>query len=334
MAEYRLYGKPNCSFFSLIGTGEVGQSKSLGFVLSQSKNALRTFVKLVQAKFNSIKWDKNDYTIIDCELRRNVERKESYRADIIIRSYNQSGCSKYAILIETKCKGTKISEEPAIVQIKKYKEIFTELQKFKNVALLTITDIRSSLKKQEDSVLSLTWGELMSAFESINESVVKNYINYLLEIKGNMKQYDKEVLTIPAGQSYDNINTGIYCCPVKEKGPYKKRAESHPLYFAYRQKDSVISELFKIKDIIQIERPVEDNEIREYLADKYGVDFIKNLEQFWKPKKKEYSYVFIFDTSETIVLPRKIRLMKGNAYSKELSLKQILNPDNSITEFA
>lgn len=262
-------------------------------------------------------------------MRQNLENNDSYRADVVVRVYDKNnGSPKFAILIETKRKGAKISEEGASGQVKNYKETFEKLKNFgdDNIIPVTLTDIRTIFSDKDSSVVSLTWGELITAWESINDSIVKDYINYLLKINGNMKQYDKEVLSIPAANSYKNIKkSGIYCCPVSEKGPYKRRAESHPLYLACRQKGSIIEELFKIKDIIRIYRPIEED-IKNYLKKTYGEDFVNNLCQYWTPSEKEYSYVFIFDVNSTIQLPNRIKLKNGNAYSKDLTLQQVFSP--------
>ena len=65
MTEYRVYGKPNCNLFTLFNKGELAQSESFGWVLSQSESALRTFIRLIRiciksADFFVQKWQLKD----------------------------------------------------------------------------------------------------------------------------------------------------------------------------------------------------------------------------------------------------------------------------------
>ena len=337
MAEYRIYGKPNCNLFSLLGKGELAQSESLGLVLSQSEFALRAFIRLLKnvarnkkklSHIRTSKYINTTYQImVDCEFKECLNENNDYRADVIIRLYDLNKCPKYAILIEAKRKGVNISEKGAVQQIKKYWETFEELKVFKEkdlVSLVTITDVKNMFEDSEESTISLTWCELISVFENIEDSIVQDYINYLIKIDGNMKQYDKEILSIPAAESYENIiKSHIYCCPAKEKGPYKTRAEGHPLYIACRQKESKMTELLKIKEVLQIERPVVDADLRRYLTRTYGQVFIDNLDKYWTPSEREFSNVFIFDPNQTIRLPKPIKLRNGNSYNLELTFKKV-----------
>lgn len=322
--EYRLYGKPNCNLFSLIGDGEVDQSKSLGLVLSQSERALQALIQLINGSGEKrlSKYKRSQRVIVDCEMRQKLADNKSYRADVVIRFFNEYGSPEQAIVIETKRKGAKINDENATEQIKNYWQTFDELKVFKeknSVVLVTLTDVKTIFEKQ-DEVITLTWGELISAFENVEEPLVKEYINYLLTINENMKQYDKEILSIPAGNSYnDIINTHIYCCPAE--GMFKSRGEAHPLYLTFRQKGSIMTELFKVKEILIMDRPVPDD-IRPYLIEKYGKETAENIVN-WPKNGKEHSYIFILDKDETIRLPKPVRFANGNAYTKELKLSQV-----------
>ena len=321
MAEYRIYGKPNCNLFTLLSNGELAQSESLGLVLSQSESALRAFIHLIKnvpcnkEAMSVIKTSKSInvtfQVVVDCEFKECLNGNKIYRADVIIRLYDHNKCPQYAMLIETKRKGANISEKGAIQQVKKYWETFEELKAFKDkniISLVTLTDVRNIFGHSDDSTISLTWSDLISAFENIKEPIVQDYVNYLLKIDGNMKQYDKEILSIPAAESYENImKSQIYCCPAKEKGPYKTRAEGHPLYIACRQKESVITELLKIKERFQIERPVVDEDVRRYLIKTYGQDVVDNLDKYWTPSGKE----------------KPVKLRNGNSYNLELTFKKV-----------
>lgn len=332
VSEFRLYGQPNCNIFDLIGTGETDQTKSLGYLLGNSHASFHALIRLINRflpneKYNFYLPIWHDY-IIDCELRQNLNDNKSYRADIVTRIYGKGNKPLYAIVIEAKCKGKKITEENAVNQIKRYSVTFEELIKpFKDkVVLVTLTDTKTIAK--DSDVISITWCDLMSALDDlVAEPLAKEYVEYLLKINGNMKQYDKEVLSIPAGGSQEIIKeTSIYTCPASASGRFKTRAESHPLYMACREKGSIIRELYKIQDVIQLTLPL-DEEIKPYLIDTYGSNIIDRLKP-WYPEEEGAiveKNVFIFDPSKTIKLPRPVKLANGNTFDKELSLYDVFN---------
>lgn len=333
--EYRLYGHPNCTLFSMISEKEVGQSKGLGYLLFQSGKALKSLVELIKKNGDSvpISTRKQYDVVIDCELQQKLKENESYRADILVRFFDKNRNPLYAILVETKSKGKNITEENAIIQVKKYVDNFDELQVFKEkgISLVTLTDVKTRFQKTSDSyfITTLTWGELMTAFEKINESLVQDYINYLLKINGNMKQYDKEILSIPAGNTYELVSkTKIYCCPVG--GKYDARAKSHPLYLAFRKKGSIIEELYKVRDILELKRPIADD-IKPFIKQAYDYKVLENIEK-WNPKEGQTaelkSYVFLLDEN-TITLPKKVKLKYKCQQHSELSFRDVFNPSDS-----
>ena len=335
--EYRLYGHPNCTLFSMISEKEVGQSKGLGYVLSQSGKAVKFLVELIKKNGGSVPnlTIKQCNIIIDCELRQKLNENESYRADILIRFFDKNRNPIYAILIETKSKGKNITDENAKRQLKDYVDNFEELQVFKDeeekkISLLTLTDVKTKFQNTENSyfITTLTWGELVEKFERIKEPLVQDFINYLLKINGNMKQYDKEILSIPAGNTYKLVSkTKIYCCPVG--GKYNARAQSHPLYLAFRKKGSIMEELYKVRDILELTRPVVDD-IKPFLKNTYGDEVLRNIED-WDPKEgqpAELSYVFLLDGDNTIQLPKKVKLNYKCQQHSELSFRDVFNPNS------
>ena len=336
--EFKLYGQPNCSIFTIIGDGETAQTKCLAYLLYKSKKSVKALIDLLNSKSildkNKIPNLSKYHYIVDAELRQNLQENKSYRADIVLRFYDEFNYPIYAIAIEAKSKGKRINEEHAVEQIKNYSLTFDELVKpFKDkISLVTLTDIISI--NQVNSVISISWCDIINALEKINEDLVKEYINYLLKINGNMKQYDKEILSVPAGGSQDIINeTNIYTCPASNSGKYKFRAQCHPQFIACREKGSIIRRIFKLhkNGVIKLSLPLAD-EVKPYLIDVYGPSIIERLEK-WNPKdgKTEEKYVFIFDENETIVLPTPIQFVNGNSYDKELSFKEVFNKtDKSI----
>ena len=253
--EYRLYGKPDCNLFNLIGDKEPDQTKGLGLVLSESKDAMKAFLDLIRTTFPQgltphklmqCKW------IVDCELIQPLSNSNSYRADIVIR-FHDNHQPFYAVVIEAKSVNIDPDPHAAQQQLHSYVNIFTPLKSFgSNISevVLTNTKMNSALP----SSIFITWGEVIDALEKVqHETTVNKYLKYLTKINGNMKHYTHEVMSIPTGVTYNLIAKNlIYICPTGGKH-YNARSKEKPLFIACRQREGKIKELFKIKDIIRLD---------------------------------------------------------------------------------
>lgn len=339
--EYRLYGELNCNIFSLIGYKEPDQTKSLGYVFSQSLSAIKALLGLIHWRLTE---SMCGHIIIDCELPEKDEDNKGYRADIVLRFYDKLYNPIKAVCIEAKSKGKKIDNVGASSQVDEYCSKFVSLKPFKeNIALVTLTDVTSVVMGTEH-IIPISWGDLITALEKVcekgKEPIVQEYINYLLKINGNMKQYDKEILSIPAGDTIEKVKSNyLYECPATEK--YKARIESHPLYITFREKRNKgrMTTLYKIKDIVKIYLTADGvkKDMQEYIRFKYPeekdlIERIKNIcsrqegEDLYKEEDKA---LFILDRKESIELPYPVqyknRAPQGPHY---LTLSQVLSkPD-------
>lgn len=251
--EYRLYGKPDCNLFSLLGDKEPDQTKGLGLVLSESKEAMKAFLDLIRPTFPRLTPHKllQCNCIVDCELIQPLNSSNSYRADIVISFYDNYQPS-FAVVIEAKSVNIDPDPHAAQQQLHNYVEKFTPLKSFGNnisEVVLTNTKINSTLS----SGIFITWGEVIDALEKVHGIIVNQYLKYLTKINGNMKHYTHEVMSIPTGMTYNLIKKNlIYICPAQGKH-YEARSKEKPLFIACRQRGGIIKELFKIKDIIRLD---------------------------------------------------------------------------------
>ncbi|MDR2973052.1 MAG: hypothetical protein LBU83_14200 [Bacteroidales bacterium] len=236
--EFRLYNKFQSNFFDLIsGNLEPQQTKGLGLLLSKSDTSLKLFFKLLSEKGIKIDFDKIVRTIVNCELTSIGEPK--YRADIVLRLYSNEGPYK-AFLIEAKSINKGTSSEKAGKQVDNYqdKNAFEELKEFgEHVVLITLTKHKSFTT--DSKTISITWNEIINAFQhsvktkkdnSLDNELMTDYYNFLTNIKDIMKFYEKEVFSVPAGNSYNLVmNSHVYECPNEYKNFQK------PLFLALRK---------------------------------------------------------------------------------------------------
>lgn len=343
--EFRLYNrvgatgttdcKINCSFFDLIGHKEPDQTKGLGYVLAESSLAMKLFLQLLGdrrlVKLSSQKW------VVDCELTQPTQNKQSLRADVFIRYYDGYKPTK-AIVIEAKTVSQSISNVNAISQISSYRNRFLPLQAYdeKDIVLITLTTT-VDLFQHDLQVRSITWQDIRTAFSSPevqrapskDSSLILDYLSYINRLQNAMNYYDKEVLSIPAGNTIKTVQKCfIYECPIR--GKYKSRGEKHPLYVAFRHRGEHgrITDLYKIQDIIKLD--LDDSSAIDAIDSMGKYPNFKNRIEFYKKHEptylKELKWVFILDQDNSIKLPYPVEYdgsIKGLAGTAYLTLSEV-----------
>lgn len=339
--EFRLFNQQNCTIFDVIGKNEPAQTKSIGFLLSQSKNAMEKFLGLIYGKDRKkIKILLCCDWIVHCELPQNLNKSHQKRADIVICFYNGL-IPKHAIIVEAKTIVALNSQSQTINQLNIYKQSKAlKLFKSHNTTLVSLTSIKEisnnkSYSGVADTIHSITWQELILALESIvnpkKNDLINQYINYLNNLN-IMKQYDKEILCIPAGKTLPQIQQyWLYECPTKGR-QYKRRGEMRPLYLAFRKSgaNGRLDTLYKVQDVVAID-----------LNDDPSIDALDNLKIYPNIKKRISGYVaachpngvkwlFILDKDNSITLPFPVEFdgnTKGMSGHIELTLKEVIgNP--------
>lgn len=298
VGEFRKHDKINCTIFDLIGGDlEPKQTMALGYLFSKSRSALNAFLKLIGVK---VTFDK---CIVDCEPRRNEEDNND-RIDILLRLYQDEHPVK-AIIIEAKSVKAKTSEVAANNQVQKYVS-FPQLKEFSNIETVTLTQ---DVKTLVEGSTSITWLELVNELSRVQgeEPIIKDFINYILNIKGNnMKHYEEEIVSIPAGNSYEAVvSSGIYECPVDYNTPKKA------LFMTFREKDGgAMRTLYKLLDVLELDLDDEASieKVDKQLNLKDRLDRYKSIGTPSKGVKK----VYVLDVDNAITLPIPVTPMENN----------------------
>lgn len=308
--EYRLYNKPYCSIFDLMGGKEPYQTKGLGLVLAESPTAMKALLKLLKLstlsrKLSLYRW------VVECET---IASNSKDRADIIIYFY-KNNVPQYVIMIEAKSINSSVPSGTIVGQLTNYSKRFPILNLFPKVLLVALS-ISKNLNKS--NVIFLTWDALINALLQIHEPIVENYINYLTRISSKMKYFTHEVISIPASVTYHLISQqNIYVCPATSK-QFNARAKEKPQYVAFRQRGGKITELRKIIDIIKLDLSWNRNSYvtqqdQTFLnANSKYIGVVKAIDTWCKdPVHKPLfpsglSFVYILDTSEKIVLSKAV----------------------------
>lgn len=299
VGEFRKYDKINCTIFDLIGGDlEPKQTMALGYLFSKSRSALNAFLKLIGVK---VTFDK---CIVDCEPRRNEEDNND-RIDILLRLYQDEHPVK-AIIIEAKSVKAKTSEVAANNQVQKYVS-FPQLKGFSNIETVTLTQ---DVKTLVEGSTSITWLELVNELSNVQgkEPIIKDFINYILNIKGNMKHYEEEIVSIPAGNSYEAVvSSGIYECPVE----YKRRNPQNPLFITFREKGGgAMKTLYKLFDVLELD--LDDEASIEKVGKQLNLkDRLDRYKSFGTPTKG-VKRVYVLDIDDAITLPIPVTPMENN----------------------
>ena len=353
--EFRLYDriatrgtadcKINCSFFDLIGHKEPDQTKGLGYVLAKSSLAMRLFLELLGDK--SLRRLLCQKWVVDCELTQPIHNNKSLRADIFIRFFDGYKPTK-AIIIEAKTISQSISNVNAILQISTYRSRFLPLQAYndKDIILVTLTTA-VDLFRQNPLVKSITWQDIRTAFsspkiqgdEAKESSLILDYLHYINHLQNAMNYYDKEVLSIPAGDTIKTVQECyIYECPVR--GKYKSRGEKHPLYVAFRHRGQHgrITDLYKIQEILKFD--LDDSAAIEAIESMRKYPDFKSRIEYYKQHQpgytKELKWVFVLDKNNSIKLPfpveyeNSIKGLNGTTYLTLAEVFQVPTPPEKV----
>lgn len=305
VCEFRRYDKISTIFDLIGGDLEPKQTTALGYLFNKSRSALNAFLKLIGVK---VTFDK---CIVDCEAQCK-EKDNNGRIDILLRLYQDEHPVK-AIIIEAKSVKAKTSEVAANNQVQKYVS-FPQLKGFSNKETVTLTQ---DVKTLVEGSTSITWLDLVNELSNVQgkEPIIKDFINYILNIKGNMKHYEEEIVSIPAGNSYEAVvSSGIYECPVEYK-----RNPQNPLFITFREKGGgAMKTLYKLLDVLELDLDDEASieKVDEASIEKVGKqlnlkDRLDRYKSFGTPTKG-VKRVYVLDIDDAITLPIPVTPMENN----------------------
>lgn len=122
-----------------------------------------------------------------------------------------------------------------------------------------------------------------------------------------MKHYEEEIVSIPAGNSYEAVvSSGIYECPVEYK-----RNPQNPLFITFREKGGgAMKTLYKLLDVIELDLDDEASieKVGKQLNLKDRLDRYKSIGTPTKGVKR----VYVLDIDDAITLPIPVTPMENN----------------------
>lgn len=319
--EFRKHGKNNCNVFDLIESPnlEVKQTLALGFLLSKSQTALNDFLNLIGEKALIGTFDK---WIVECEAHGVKKNNENGRIDILIRFYKGYNPVR-AVIVEAKSVSANTSAKVAASQAQQY-ETFSQLEGFAKPKIVTLTKDRSFLGEDGNPI---TWSDLVSKFKGAKDSITKDFINFLLNIKGNM-YYEEEVVSIPAGGTYDYVKEfGIYECDLN----YEKKGHcpnKRTLFITFRSKGGIMTTLYKVIDVVDLH--LDDTSAISNVDqtipgfEQRITNYKKALGNYGQGLKK----VYVLDLNNPLELPYPAQMVENNTVLVYYKLSTLIGKPN------
>jgi hypothetical protein len=236
----------NATFFDMIsGKGEPKQTKGLAGVFYWNHQFLFDFLNLaaIREKTKKIFSEKNITAIEVYAEKSTTDRK---RADIVITLDEKKG-PLVAVIIEAKGIGAEgINTGGLSWQIKSgylEEDKFPGLRKYEKLGVV-LTKYTQCIS----GIAGVTWDQVIELLDKHTApekdlDITSQYRNFLTNIGGAMKFYEKEVLSLPAGRTSNLIQKyQVYSCTA-ENAKYKT-----PLFMAFREKDGgAMSTLYKLE---------------------------------------------------------------------------------------
>lgn len=328
---FRTYNSLNATVFDLLsGDTEVKQTTAFAYLLAKERNSLQDFLNLEGIKriLGRISLDKYDKIVIHSELISTSNK----RADIVIQLYKNNE-PKIALIIEAKNAKINSSSRQIINQISGYLEPseFFELSDFETFGC-SLT--KNDLIMHNPKVTAISWS---SIFEMLNgkKGLAREYLEFISNINGTMKFYEKEVFSIPAGDShrYQYNYPNIYECP-NEGTRYTSM--KRPLFMAFRKRFGIMERIFGVDDII-IMNP--RNDYQSFMTNRAYSDDVKKrvtdyCNDFWgegnyDDNEKQF---FILSQTNQIELRHKPKPRRNNAFRAYYKLSDLLNAEKTIVE--
>lgn len=259
--SFRLYQSDNSNIKSTIfdmvdGDRETKQTKGLAYMIANYPDVLSAILNLTKIK-NKLKELLNsnckdvlqaDFIQVDAEML--AEKPAKIRRDITI-SFLKGRRKVLVIVIEAK--SIKLNNPKSICeQLSMYFDDKYFL-KDKDIPQLGITLTKYN-QVLDDKFVSITWSEIINVLHKLlnknknnrEYELLHEYFKFITKVDKAMKYYEKEVLSIPAGSTFDLINEyHIHACPNTSKYSYKDA-----LFITFRNSGGgEMSKLYKIKNV-------------------------------------------------------------------------------------
>lgn len=305
---FRLYSAPSSSIFDMIPgkNTEPQKTKALAYMLSYSDEFRESVVKELLRQWRH----KTNRTmhVSDTKTRRMVVCAEEFiaqgsRADIIIRPAGSE--PQWVVLIEAKNPSCRSCTDRVQNQLLEYRD---ELKKqYPNAEIIPVTLTQNAIDLSGDC-LSITWEFIFAQAQKVAKvRIVADFLTFITY--SAMKTYEEDVLSIPAGKTYEFIKKfGVYKCPDTKAYRHKKS-----LFLTFRRgRGGVMSDLYPLKAVYILEPDVGEDEVRKLDIPKEDQDAIiayQKEEQGIEPSDGLHKF-YILDKENIVPLPKPAKPQK------------------------
>lgn len=328
----------NSSIFDLIdGDKETKQTKGLAYILANHHDFLFYFLDYkpicdsIRRKLNNC-FDKKTITTIEVSAERVSSNKK--RADIIVK-IDSNDNPFFALIIEAKSIKVNSNAENLRNQLLYYldENQFPDLIHYQKIGI-ALTKYKHNLS----DIICLTWDDIIQLLfdyckKRNSSEIVLQYMKFLTQIDKAMKYYEKEVLSIPAGRSFNLVERfKIYACPDTNSYNYKKA-----IFLGFRNKGGgVMDKLYKLDDII-VFNPTVASEIETFKNSIYPGDvkqrILDYIESSFKNQLNYNMRFYVLSESDNIELKNKPKPLRNNVKFTYFTLsevisKQIITPES------
>lgn len=353
-SSFRVYqecnSKFNSTFYDLIdGDNETKQTKALAFLLNAYPILIQELVDIPQITHMIRRVTKNDYiNFLDCDYiqvdaEMMAQGTSKLRRDITITFYKEK--TKILILV-IEAKSIKLSFE---IDVEKQLREYLSLVNFPsdgNTPKFGVSLTKyNQIFNEDSSFVSITWTDIIDILHKLIKdknvldpnNLIKDYYNFITGVDKNMKYFEKEVLSVPAGDTFDIIEKhNIHACPNTQSYNYKSS-----LFVTFRKrKGGEMKKLYGIDDVIILDpNNLSQLESIKELDLKYIVRLLSYIEERKKGlgfEKAKYYRFYILSESNNITLvncPKPPCNNPGGWYyklSEILSGKEYIEVDSDI----
>lgn len=340
---FRLYQTENSkyksSLFDLInGDRETKQTKGLAYLLNLSSEFLKEFLsmkkinEIIKNRLTKTEYEEflsSDFLTVDAEMISVGEEK--VRRDITLTFFYKS---KKCLILVIEAKNIKSG---IINNLEEQLERYIDTKYFphdEHVPKLAVALTKYKQSFTSDKFISLTWVEIIQvlhqtlqlSLDSTKYVILRDYYNFITGVDKGMNYYEKEILSVPAGKTFEEItNYHIHACPDTTSYNYRD-----PLFIAFRQKGGgVMDKLYKIEDILVL--PPENLSVLNDIS-KGGLPYKQRLLAYINERKKGHGFkrndtyrFYILAESEHISLPHCPHPEKNNSGGWYYTLSEMLS---------
>lgn len=347
--SFKLYQEQNSklesSIFDLIdGDSETKQTKGLAYLLKLDTKIIEKILslKIVSSRLkellgNNINKLKNvEFIQVDAEMLS--LDNPPVRRDITITFYGKSKDkleNEKILVIIIEAKSAKLK---SVGNIKKQLNKYFDSKHYPydcNIPKLgiTLTKYNQIFDSNDENFVSITWTELIQIIRDeikdkskalLIKNILIEYYDFITGVDKNMNFYEKEVLSVSAGKTFDIIKKyNIHACPSSYS--YKT-----PIFITFRNKGGGnMDTLYKIDDILLLNpNNVSYKTIIENSKLKYSkrlLDYIEERKNKWKFEKSEDYRFYILSETEQISLKHSPKPPTNNSGARYYSLSEMLS---------